>query len=223
MVAAVLIAAVIMGALLLIDGLISRATATSTALTTSPASPVPQGTLVMLTATVAPAAATGTVQFKDRADNIGVPVAVSNGAPSGTALVLAVGSHQLTAVFTPTDAATYDSSTSPVETFMVTYSTKVPATYTALATSPTSSVPEGNPVTLIATVTPAAATGTVQFKDGADNIGAPVTVSNGAASKTTLMFAVGSHQLSAVFTPPNPAVYGSSTSQPVSLTVTARQ
>ena len=36
-------------------------------------------------------------------------------------------------------------------------------------------------MTLTATITPATATGNVQFKDGANPLGPPVTVSNGAA------------------------------------------
>ncbi|MGH8571777.1 MAG: Ig-like domain-containing protein, partial [Gammaproteobacteria bacterium] len=48
----------------------TAATATSTALTTSPASPVAQGTEVTLTATITPATAAGTVQFKDGTTNL---------------------------------------------------------------------------------------------------------------------------------------------------------
>ncbi len=95
-------------------------TTTSTALTTSPASPIAQGTRVALTATVTPAAATGTVQFKDGTTNIGNPVTVTNGTASSTTSRLTVGSHQLTAVFTPTDPAAYSPSTLPAVTFVVT-------------------------------------------------------------------------------------------------------
>jgi hypothetical protein len=47
-------------------------------------------------------------------------VIVSNGAASGTTSTLAVGAHQLTAVFTPTDQAVFAPSTSPVLIFEVT-------------------------------------------------------------------------------------------------------
>jgi hypothetical protein len=95
-------------------------TATSTALTMSPASSVIEGTEVALTAAVTPAEAAGTVQFKDGTTDIGTPVLVTKGTASGTTSTLAVGSHQLTAVFTPTDPAVYGPSTSPPVTFVVT-------------------------------------------------------------------------------------------------------
>jgi hypothetical protein len=76
----------------------------------------------------------------------------------------------------------------------------------------------GSAVTLITTVTPATAPGTVQFKDGTTNIGTPATVNNGTASTTTLLSA-GSRQLTAVFSPTDPATFNPSTSPPVSLTV----
>ncbi len=194
---------------------------TTTTLTTSPASPVAQGTMVTLTATVAPPAAPGTVQFKDGTANLGDPVKVNNGTASGTISKLAVGSRQLTAVFTPTDPAAFSKSTSPVVVFMVTAppSTGPMTTNTVLTTSSASPVTQGSPVTLIATVTPPAAAGTVQFKDGATNLGDPVTVSNGTASETTLISTVGSRTLTAEFTPANPAMFSSSTSAPLMLTV----
>lgn len=93
-------------------------------------------------------------------------------------------------------------------------------TTTQLTASPASPVTQGTPVTLTATITPTAAAGTVQFKDGTSDLGTPVDVSNGTASTST-MLAVGSHQLTAVFTPTNPATYGSSKSPAVTVVVTA--
>jgi Bacterial Ig-like domain (group 3) len=75
-------------------------------------------------------------------------------------------------------------------------------------------------VTLTATITPTAAAGTVQFKDGTADLGNR-PVSNGTASISTSMLAVGSHQLTAVFTPTNPAAYARSTSPAVTVVVTA--
>lgn len=194
-----------------------QVTATATALTTSPASPVAQGTPVALTATVTPAAAAGTVQFKDGATNLGNPVVVSNGTALGTTSSLPAGSRSLIAVFTPANPAAYAPSTSPAVTFVV---TGVPATSITLTTSPASPVVQSTPVTLVATVAPATAAGTVQFKDGATNLGNPVTVSNGAASGTTSTLAAGPHQLTAVFTPTDPAAVSPSTSPAVPLVVT---
>ncbi len=196
-------------------------TTTSTTLSTSPTSPTSQGTPVYLTATVRPATATGTVQFKDGTTNLGPPVTVANGTASGTTSSLTARSHQLTAGFTPTDPATHGPSTSPPVTYVVTGGgPSETATRTTLSTSPTSPTSQGTPVYLTATVRPATATGTVQFKDGTTNLGPPVTVANGTASGTTSSLTARSHQLTAGFTPTDPATHGPSTSPPVTYVVT---
>jgi|GEM_PF-4024214 len=69
----------------------------------------------------------------------------------------------------------------------------------------------GQDVTVSATVAPAAAAGTVEFFAGTTSLGS-ATVANGAASVTTKQFAGGAHQVTAVFTPENAAVYQGSTS-----------
>jgi hypothetical protein len=103
--------------------IVSAPTDTSTTLTTSPASPVTQGAPVTLTATVTPAAAVGTVQFKDGTTNLGPPVTVSNnGTVSGSTSRLTIGSHQLTAVFTPNNRAAHNYSTSGPVSLLVTAS-----------------------------------------------------------------------------------------------------
>lgn len=231
-----MVAAAAMGALLLSGGMTDAApaggnlqltdaiaaTSTTTVLTASPVSPVAQGTMVTLTAMVTPATAPGTVQFKDGTVNLGNPVIVSNGTASGTTSKLASGSRQLTAVFTPSDPAAFMTSTSPVVTFLVNAPPKQPTdTRTALTTSPAATVAQGTAVTLIATVSPAMAPGTVQFKDGTADLGTPVTVRDGTASETTLLLPVGSRQLTAVFSPSDPAAFATSSSPVVSLTVTA--
>lgn len=57
-------------------------------------------------------------------------------------------------------------------------------TTTVLGASPTSPQPFGTPETLTATVSPSAATGTVQFEDGTTDIGGPVTVSSGGTRRS---------------------------------------
>jgi Bacterial Ig-like domain (group 3)/Autotransporter beta-domain len=57
----------------------------------------------------------------------------------------------------------------------------------------------GQAVTFTATVTGASPTGTVQFKDGAANLGAPVTIAGGAASFTTSTLTSGSHSITAAY------------------------
>lgn len=97
------------------------------------------------------------------------------------------------------------------------------ATRTTLTVTPSGPLRQGTQATLTATVTPPAA-GTVQFKDGTTNLGGPVTVNitNGTASKNVGAARVGSHTLTAVFTPTptNPPAFLPSTSTPVTKTVT---
>lgn len=92
---------------------------TTTTLAANPVSPVKAGTTTTLTATVSANAATGTVQFKDGATNLGAPVAVTNGVATKAAVALAAGSHNLTAAFTSADTGAFLSSTSAATTFVV--------------------------------------------------------------------------------------------------------
>ena len=57
----------------------------------------------------------------------------------------------------------------------------------------------GDTVTFTATVTPLAATGTVEFFDGATSLGLPVALSGGTASLSTAALTVGDHQITAVY------------------------
>ncbi|HTD23350.1 MAG TPA: Ig-like domain repeat protein, partial [Terriglobales bacterium] len=57
----------------------------------------------------------------------------------------------------------------------------------------------GQPVTLTATLSPASATGTVQFLDGVTNLGSPVTVSGGTAAMIVSSLSVGAHSITAVY------------------------
>ena len=94
---------------------------------------------------------------------------------------------------------------------------------TTSLTANTTSVGLGEPVTLIATVHPAGAAGTVQFRRGLSNtpVGSPVEVgAAGTASITTNALPAGMHDLTASFTPTDADVYGPSASPPVIITVT---
>ncbi|SES37330.1 Ig-like domain-containing protein [Actinokineospora terrae] len=92
------------------------------------------------------------------------------------------------------------------------------ATTTALSVSPAAPVASGTNVTLTANVTPATAAGTVQFKDGANNLGSPVTVVNGVATFSTTALAAGTRSLTASF---SGAGFATSTSAAVSYVVNA--
>ena len=106
-----------------------------------------------------------------------------------------------------------------------TYTFTVPgvtSTTTTIAATPPSSVQEGGTVTLTATVTPASATGTVQFTDSTAGsttpLGAAVPVSGGTASIVTTSLAPGSHTLRAAFTTATTS-FSNSQSGPLAYTV----
>lgn len=93
------------------------ATATTTRLTVVPINLPGPGGLVLPAAQVAPTDATGTVQFMDNGVNMGSPVPVVRGVAIGSLRFLPTGAHSLTAVFTPTNPAAFEPSTSNVVTF----------------------------------------------------------------------------------------------------------
>ena len=104
----------------------------------------------------------------------------------------------------------------------------VPSTTTTTTSIVTSGSPStyGDSVTFTATVNPSTATGSVQFKDGAVNLGAPVTVTGGQAVLVTSALLAGPHSITAVFTATG--AFGDSTSavlpqqvDPKGLTITA--
>ncbi|OKI73879.1 Ig-like domain repeat protein [Micromonospora sp. CB01531] len=92
---------------------------TTTSLAVSPASPVSQGTEVTLTATVSPATATGTVEFRRGASSLGTAT-VSGGKAVLATTALPVGTFSLSAAFTPADATAYKPSASGATSFQVT-------------------------------------------------------------------------------------------------------
>ncbi|HZS21129.1 MAG TPA: Ig-like domain-containing protein [Pseudonocardiaceae bacterium] len=67
-------------------------------------------------------------------------------------------------------------------------------------------------------VSPLTAAGTVQFKDGTTNLGAPVAVIAGTAIGPFTPLSPGPHSLTAMFIPTNPAKFASSTSNTVTFT-----
>jgi len=179
-----------------------------TATTLSVPATAETGQSVTLTANVDPVNASGTVQFQDNGANIGSPVTVSNGVASVQHTFTTAGSHSIAAAFTGnagflnSTAAQSVSVTDPVVPDVTTTSTlSVPAT-----------AETGQPVTLTANVTPANASGTVQFADGGADIGAPVQVVNGTATLEHTFITAGAHDIGAVFTGA-PGFAGSSATQ----------
>ncbi|NTW39470.1 MAG: Ig-like domain repeat protein, partial [Cellulomonadaceae bacterium] len=174
------------------------------------ASTVELGTSVDLTATVAPAAGTGSVEFFNGATSLGTaPVTAGVAVLSTTALP--VGAASITAVYSG-DAA-YKTSTSAPAAVTVT-AVAARTTTTTLAVSPVSGDAYA-PVTFTTTVVASAgaANGTVTFKDGAVSLGSVPVVGGVVADFTTNVLGAGAHSLVAEFV--GTAPYSSSTSAPV--------
>ncbi len=92
-------------------------------------------------------------------------------------------------------------------------------TTVTLSGNPSGTSTFGSSVTFTAAVLPAAARGTVTFRDGSTVLGT-VAVASGSASLTTATLAVGLHQISATFTPTDDD-YETSTASSITHTVTA--
>ncbi|RJQ76318.1 Ig-like domain repeat protein [Pseudonocardiaceae bacterium YIM PH 21723] len=190
---------------------------TSTSLTTNPAGSATQGNTVTLTASVTPASAGGTVQFKDGATNLGSPVTVVNGVATFSTAALTSGSHSLSAVFTGATANVQGST--GTATIQINAPVATP-TSTSLTVNPSGTTAQYSTVQLSAGVTPAGAAGAIQFTDNGANFGAPVTLSGGTATLSTSGLAAGAHSFTAKFVPANAAAYTGSESAAAPLTVT---
>jgi hypothetical protein len=93
-------------------------------------------------------------------------------------------------------------------------------TNTTVTASPASGATTTTSVTFTATVSPSAA-GSMQFMDGANNLGTAVTVSGGSATSAATTLTAGSHSITAVFTPNDASAFTASTSPAVTYSVSA--
>ncbi len=184
---------------------------TTTTTLTSSTTNATFGASITLTATVVSTSATGTVTFYDGTTQLGTATLTSGIATYPTSS-LADGTHTLTAVYG--GDTTYNGSTSAVITVVI--SAALTSTTTSLASS-TTSTSAGMSVVLTATVSESAATGTVQFFDGATQLGASA-VSAAVATFTTTTLAVGTHILTAVYV--GDSSYTTSTSGAVTVVIT---
>jgi hypothetical protein len=170
---------------------------TATSLTASP-STTSFGQAVTLTATItemAPGVGTpmGTVTFFDGPTNLGSALALSGGSAQLTTSTLTVGSHSLTAVYSGDPNNSASTSTAVTETVITQVSSS-----TLLSTS-AATIQFGQSVTFTAAVTGASPTGTVQFMDGATNLGVAAALSGGSAQVTTSALPVGTHSITGVY------------------------
>ncbi|MGX7678007.1 Ig-like domain repeat protein [Jatrophihabitans sp. DSM 45814] len=199
---------------------VNAVTQTTTALTASPAGLAVVGDSVELTATVTPANAVGTVKFLDGATMIGSAMPVSAGTATTSTTTLTLGNHQLTAVFVPTDSAVFATSPpSPVVAYEIDPLPANPTT-TTLAVTPAGPITQGDNVTLDATVSPTSAVGSVNFFNGAVQLGSSPVVA-GAASFSPTSLPVGTLSLVAKFVPSDSTLFGASSSSAVPLVVKA--
>jgi hypothetical protein len=146
-------------------------TPTTTSLMSSQ-NPANIGQQITYTASVAPAQATGSVEFVDGGNSLGT-VTLVNGSASISARAAGSGAHSITASYS--GDSQYQSSTSA----LLSETVNLNSTTTSVSASPNPSL-QGQPVTLTATVSPASATGTVQFIAAGSPVGT-VPVSGGTA------------------------------------------
>jgi prepilin-type N-terminal cleavage/methylation domain-containing protein len=128
---------------------------------------------VTFTATVAPGAATGTVNFVDTTTSttIGNAINVSSGTATCTYTFTTTGTHSITATYSGDTNYVGSSSSALTQTVNVNASIALSGVVSNQAQA-----------TFTATVAPAGATGTVQFKVNGTASGGPVTLSGGTAT-----------------------------------------
>src|SRR5262249_6193775 len=190
----------------------ASAIGTTTSLTSSP-DPSTFGQSVVFTAAVVPASGTnvptGSVAFMGGTTLLGSTALDGSGTATFSTSRLAVGVHLVTAQYSG-DAA-FGASSSPGLSQTISKA----ATTTTLTSAPNPST-SGQAVTFTATLSPSAATGTVQFFDGSTPLGS-AAVASGTASVSTSSLATGSHAVTAVYS--GDGNYATSTSFAVLQTV----
>jgi hypothetical protein len=172
---------------------------TTTTVTSTPSSPITQGTSIDFTATISGSPSVGTVTFyagPGLTNPIGSPVNVSGGtATSAADTTLPVGSDTITAVY---NGGTDFAGSQGTETVVVNANTT-----TSVSSTPSSPITQGTSIDFTATISGNPSVGTVTFYAGpglTNPIGSPVNVSNGTATSaadTTLP--VGSDTITAVY------------------------
>ncbi|WP_235870710.1 Ig-like domain-containing protein [Rhodococcus xishaensis] len=150
---------------------------------------------VNLSAQVTPAVQGGTVEFVVDGQTLTAEVG-SDGAAIAPYTFTSTGTHRVIARYSGTDG--FLGSVSPA--FPVSVTNAPPAdVLTTTTLAPVGTVPNGSPVTLVATVDPANANGKVQFKLGNAPLGAPVDVVDGVATLPTTFLNAGTYSVTAEF------------------------
>ena len=167
------------------------------------------------------------IQFGDPGDTHGV-----QGANSGPVSLGVVAFSGNTTDVTRSDnsvvqlarASTVDGRAVASSDFATGTLTLVPAvsTTSTVSVSPSGSALTGAAVTVTGTVSPAAAVGTIEIFDGTTRLGGGAAT-GGAFTVETSALAVGSHSLTATFTPANAQDYQASASAAVAFSVDEKQ
>jgi hypothetical protein len=171
---------------------------TATELITS-ASPSLPGQAVTFTATVeglggGGVTPTGSVKFLDGTTLLGMETLDANGSATCTTSTLALGDHNITAIYSGDD--TYFGST-----YTIVQPVERGETSTSLTSSALASLPE-QAVTFTATVSAMAGgtpTGSVTFYDGTNVLGTVTLDTNGNATFTTSGLWLGDHNITAIY------------------------
>lgn len=188
-----------------VAGVLNIAQAGTTTTLNSSTNPTMYGQSVTFTAqvaTVSPGSGTpdGSVEFFDGATSLG-SVLLSGGTASITTASFGVGSHTITAVYTPLLGGDFSGSATTQA-----LSQQVNPAPTAIVfqqpVSPTSAF--GVPVDFLVTVDTlppgvGIATGTVQFFDGATSLTAPLPLSGGSTGFSIANLSVGTHSIVAKY------------------------
>ncbi|MFI8696296.1 beta strand repeat-containing protein [Dietzia maris] len=175
-----------------------NAEATATDLTLDPIQVTAGGT-IQATAAITPAEAQGQVRF-EYGDQTRT-VTVANGSATAEFTAATAGTGTIKATFLPTDPDRYTSSTDS-ETVQI----DAEATGVSVTSGPATA---GEPTTLTAQVTPAGATGTVEFTvDGQTHT---ATVTNGTTTVEHTFAEAGDHVVVVDFTPADSGRYTAST------------
>jgi hypothetical protein len=175
---------------------VNKASTTSSVVSSAIASGYGQPvTFTVNVAAVAPGAGTptGSVTFQDGLTSLGIAASLTGGSAQLTTSALAAGSHTITAVYSGDPNFNASTSSALVETV------NQASTTTAVSSSKNPSI-VGDPLTFTAQVSPATATGTVQFQIDNTNVGSPVPLSAGTATSPSIStLAFGNHAVTAVY------------------------
>ena len=146
------------------------------------------------------------MQFSVDGTAVGGPVTLSNGTASFPTSTLAVGTHAVSAVYTP-DSTSFTGSNGSVSQTV----NKIGTTTTVASSVNPSAFMQS--VTFTATVAQTAGTtvptGTVQFSVDGVSQGGPVALSGGVGTFTISTLAVGLHTITAAYTPDTGNITGS--------------